>query len=222
MKQKREGIGRPPIPIDEARLETMLQYGAIQWEVAAQFHCSEDTISRYIEEHYGMSFADLRQQEFSGTQLRLKQAQIRVALGSSVRKTIYLKRRVRRTGIDENGKKYTDTYDEVIPQTIDEEIAPDSKMLMWLGKQLLGQSEEAKMDQDLEKLRERFERPTVQINVQNADGTTIQQLEHQWSDQDKLPWNENQKPTNEVAKSEVPEEDDLSDLFDEADDQHKP
>lgn len=210
-REKREGFGRPPIDISKDRLETMLMYGASQWECAAQFNCHEATIARFVEEHYDMTFAELRSAEFSKTQLRLKQAQIRSALGTPVKKTYFKKK----TTTHKDGTK----TEEMIPYVMDEELPPNIAMQMWLGKQLLGQSEDAKLDQDLESMRARFEKPIIRIEVQNADGTTIQQLEQRWSDQAKfIGTDEEPKPVpNGHDKPQYTEKEELDDL--EADDQ---
>lgn len=184
----------------------MLMYGATQWECASEFNCNESTIARFVEDHYGMNFADLRAQQFSKIQLRLKQAQIRSALGGTIKKTYFDKRKT----ILKDGTR----IEEMVPRVVDEEVPPNVVMQMWLGKQLLGQSDEAKIDQDLEQMRARFERPMVKIEVQNSDGQTIQELEHKWSDQAQLPWIPNDKPlANGHDKPEPKVEDPLDDLL---------
>lgn len=85
-------------------------------------------------------------------------------------------------------------------------------MLIWMGKQMLGQSDEVKLQHDLEGLQ-RFERPTVRIEVQNADGKTIQELEHEWSDQAKLPWIPEEHKPLPNGNAAPPVEDDLDELL---------
>src|ERR1051326_3095048 len=75
-------------------------------------------------------------------------------------------------------------------------------MLIWLGKQLLDQKDEGRVEADESEAK--FEKPVIRIEVQNSDGTTLQQLEQQWSDQAQLSW-------VEPPKVPVEETDDESD-----------
>lgn len=159
--------GRPKIPIDSDKLDIMLSYGATCLECAEQFHCSEDTIVRFVKEMHGITFADYAFKKQGSVRLRLRQKQINMALEGSI------------------------------------------PMLIWLGKQMLGQSEDAKQEQDLQSLKERWTAPLIEISVKGQDGKEIERLREQWLDQKSLPAPETPQPVVLPAEAKETDLDDL-------------
>lgn len=94
-------------------MDALLGVQATLVEVAAHFHCSEDTIERAVERDHGMGFAEYRDKKSGTGKLSLRRKQFALALG----------------GPDGRGGFFP----------------PNVTMLIWLGKQYLGQADRAEL-----------------------------------------------------------------------------
>lgn len=126
-------MARPRKKVDAKRVETLAANMCTWPEIAADQKCSDDTLQRRFAEEYK------RGQELARLSLRAKQFQL--AMGRPAQAAVYLREKQTEEGVqhgdlvlDEKGK----------PILIREEIAevkPNVAMLIWLGKQYLGQNE---------------------------------------------------------------------------------
>ena len=81
IKKKLNPIGRPPIPIDWAIVDELLQAGCLGTEVAARFDMHPDTLYANIEKEKGMVFSAYLDQKHSEGAAMVRLKQFNKALG---------------------------------------------------------------------------------------------------------------------------------------------
>lgn len=57
IKEKNK-VGRPKKDIDWNEFNKLAYFQCTLWEIACWFECSEDTIERKVQEHFGINFAE--------------------------------------------------------------------------------------------------------------------------------------------------------------------
>lgn len=116
---KGPGMGRRNIPINKEEFEKLCGLYCTCLDIAGWFHCSVDTIERWVKRTYdGRTFAEVFKEYSARTTASLRRKQIDVALSGQV------------------------------------------AMLIWLGKQHLGQSD---------KIEQKVEQKTVEYKIGFAD-----------------------------------------------------
>jgi len=82
--------GRPKIELDWNRFAELCEHQDTLAGIAAAFDCSEDTIERRVQEHFGHTFADVSTdlRQVGKTSLRRKQYEL--AMAGNVRMLIHL------------------------------------------------------------------------------------------------------------------------------------
>lgn len=83
-------LGRPKIELDWNKFAELCEHQDTLAGIAAAFDCSEDTIERRVQEHFGHTFADVSTdlRQVGKTSLRRKQYEI--AMAGNVRMLIHL------------------------------------------------------------------------------------------------------------------------------------
>lgn len=99
-------MGRPKKEINQEHFEGLCAILCTQEEIAGVFDCSVDTISRWCNETYGETFAEVYKRTSSPGKVSLRRKQYQVAMSGNV------------------------------------------SMLIWLGKQILGQKDKHEMSAD--------------------------------------------------------------------------
>lgn len=174
--EEKRPVGRPHIPINPARLEEIVMIGATCLECASEFNCSEDTIVNFVKDNYGMNFSEFRDFHFAKTQIRLKRAQLQIALGGKFKKMIKTRKRTK----NPDGSV---TIEEV-PTVYEYEAPPNVRMLEFLGRALLKQSDEsAAVPEHLKNLS--TEAPKVEIIV-NSKEPVPDKIVESWVDQEAI------------------------------------
>lgn len=176
-------VGPPTIPIDPEKLSYMVQYGATCAECASEFKCSEDTIVRFVIRTFGMNYAEFSKHYRGQVLIRLKEAQIKTALGHTEERTVLKRRKIKRKGIDANGRPYEEITDEWVPYTVKHTMAPNAFMQIWLGKNLLGQidHERAAPPESANSLP--YDKPTIVVNV-TSPKPDMESIKKEWTDQE--------------------------------------
>lgn len=105
--------------VDWDNVDDLLKIGCIGEEIAAVLNLDYDTISRHCEKENGISFADYVEKKHNGDyHISLRRGQFRAAMGEPKYKNV-------------NGKKVFDGWHR----------KPDTALLIFLGKNELGQSD---------------------------------------------------------------------------------
>jgi hypothetical protein len=112
--------GAPRKEIDFELFERYCSILCTQVEIADLFGISVDSLSRRVEEHYGATFAETYAKKCADGKMSLRRAQHQTAVG--------------RPPIIENG------------QVIVQGTPPNPTMLIWLGKNHLGQKDKSELE----------------------------------------------------------------------------
>ena len=75
--------GRPPITINWARVDELLEGGSSGIEIAADLGCHKDTLYDRTVEKYGVSFSDYSAMKHSKGEGKIRLAQYKKAIGES-------------------------------------------------------------------------------------------------------------------------------------------
>lgn len=113
--------GRPKIEIDFNQFEKLCSLQCTLAEIAFWFECSEDTIERRVKEHYEIGFADIYKKHSAGGKISLRRRQFEMAMGE-------------KDPNDESGRTFI--------------REPNITMLIWLGKNWLGQKDKHEFSGD--------------------------------------------------------------------------
>lgn len=126
-------MARPKKKVDPLRVAQLAANMATQEEIAADQGCSVDTLSR--------RFADEIKRGHELAKLCLRARQFQLAMGVPAQPAEYL-----RTGTDEKGRPIGELVRDkdgnpIKVKSETKGFAPNCTMLIWLGKQHLGQSD---------------------------------------------------------------------------------
>ncbi len=80
-RPKPKSLGPPKLDIKQSELESFAEMGIAIKEVAGFFMCSIDTIENRIQEMFGMTYTEFREQKESKTRRMIKRKIIEKALG---------------------------------------------------------------------------------------------------------------------------------------------
>ena len=72
-------MARPRIELDETQVKGLMRLKPTLKDTAAFFGCSEDTIVRFINDRFGVSFAEFRDQNMCHTRFALVRTAIKKA-----------------------------------------------------------------------------------------------------------------------------------------------
>ena len=146
-------MGRPKIEIDFKTLDGMCAINCTQEEIASVLGISIDTLGRRIKEIHDMTFAEYYKKNSANGKMSLRRAQFDRAMGDKV-------------------DEYKDEFNEKTKKF--ERVKTGNKiwanngsvpMLIWLGKQWLGQSEQIQITEtELASGFEISEFPSVQAS----------------------------------------------------------
>jgi hypothetical protein len=119
------------IPIDWQTVETMLRAWADGSDVADALGISEQTLYRACQREKSTTIDEMKRTCRAGTRNRLRAAQLRLALGHT-----YTEKETE-TITSSTGKTRTRTVEKSVYQP------PNASMLIFLGKNVLGQTDKA-------------------------------------------------------------------------------
>lgn len=123
-------------------------------QVYKHFDVSEKTLDRFMKKHYAMNYDDLRDY-FQIQKLESKKSEFEIIMQFYVRKTEvagafsvperlldrFISSHYEMTFEDLRESKFGKTAIAIRQKQIEKALAGDSKMLIWVGKQLLGQTD---------------------------------------------------------------------------------
>ncbi|RYC66364.1 hypothetical protein [Spirosoma sordidisoli] len=124
-------MGRPQVAFDEKLIENMLRGGSSGVDIAEAYGCDRGTLYRWVERTKGISFDTWSRQCKAASRHLLRVTQLKVAMGYSDEKT-----EVEFQVDAKTGKKT-----EVKRKTTVLHHPPNAAMLIFLGKNNLGQSD---------------------------------------------------------------------------------
>ena len=119
--------GRPRVQINWADFDKLCSMHCTLIEIADWFGCSEDTIERACKREKGEIFAEYYKKRTARGSVSLRRAQMQKALGTEPKPIIDVDGRVL---LDKKGNP-----------VFTKGVTPSDTMLIWLGKQYLGQHE---------------------------------------------------------------------------------
>lgn len=106
-------MARPIVDLDSKQFEKLCGMHCTLEEIAGWFHCSEDTVERWVKRTYKKRFAEIYRQKRGAGSVSLRRKQMEIALAGNVTMLIFL------------GKQYCGQSDKVenrneeVPTTVD-------------------------------------------------------------------------------------------------------
>lgn len=117
--------GTPKKQIDFSELEKLCFFQATQDEIASWFDVDIDTINARVKEKYHITFSAYYEQKRGKGKMSLRRRQYQAAIGQDAK-------------YDADRNKISDA------------IQPNTTMMIWLGKQYLGQADKQEVNSKLE------------------------------------------------------------------------
>jgi hypothetical protein len=141
-KKGAKNAGRPPLELDETLFIKYCKWGGTLQTIADYFDCDMDTVNAWCKRKYGKTFSEVYKKHSAGLKLTLRGAQIRTALGQE-EKVEYLP----------DGTK-----------VIHKGYPPNPMMQVWLGKNMLGQT-----DQPIDESKKEEYKPLPSMALDDED-----------------------------------------------------
>ena len=126
-------MGRPRKVVDAARVEHLAALGCTNKEIAADQDVSEDTLERRFAGSIGKGKATLRQS--------LRARQFQVAVGTPAQPAVYLREKTDEEGRQLGALVRDELGKPIVVRREQDAVKPNVAMLIWLGKQFLGQAD---------------------------------------------------------------------------------
>ena len=99
----RKRMGRPIKEIDKEQFETLAQGGCTEEFIAKFFHCSIDTLSRWVKKNYQTTFQDFQRGTKQWRKSMISNKMFEVAMSGDTKMLIWLSKAW--LGMSENGPK---------------------------------------------------------------------------------------------------------------------
>lgn len=132
-------MARPKKPIDKDRVLALASNMCTWPEIAADQGCSEDTLQR--------RFAGIYKKGQELAKLSLRAKQFAVAMGRPSKSAVYLRQHQTKEGVQHGDLVLDEKGRPILLHREVEEVKPNVGMLIWLGKQHLGQSDTFKWEE---------------------------------------------------------------------------
>lgn len=83
-------MGRPPIPINQVEFEKLCSINCTLVEIAGWFKCSEDTIERWCQKTYCVTFAEAHKKYSADGKISLRRKMFEMALSGNPTMCVWL------------------------------------------------------------------------------------------------------------------------------------